>query len=74
MTCEELKAQMMKAVEAEIDELVAWEAASEKMTLSEIEEKLLAARQRISQRLASQVIEQSSNGKRGGTGRYPRIQ
>ena len=58
MRSEELKAQMMKAVEIEIDGLVAWEAAREELTLSEIEDKLLEARQRISQSLASQVIEQ----------------
>lgn len=58
MTSQELKSEMMKAIEAEVEALVAWEAKSETMTLTEIEDKLLAARQRISQEWASQMIGQ----------------
>jgi hypothetical protein len=58
MKSEELKRAMLATAEAEIEAIVAWEGAQERMTLTEIEEKLLAARQRVSQAWARQIIEQ----------------
>ncbi len=53
-----MKQAMARMIEAEIDALVAWGSQAEGVTLTEIEERVLAARQRIGQRLTQGLIEQ----------------
>jgi hypothetical protein len=57
MTNDELKAALMKDMEAEIDELVKAHGPSERLTLTEIEDVVLAARQRMGQKLAERMID-----------------
>jgi adenosyl cobinamide kinase/adenosyl cobinamide phosphate guanylyltransferase len=57
MTQDEMKAVLMKDMEAEIDELVRAHGPSDKLTLTQIEDLVLEARQRMGQKLAERMIE-----------------
>ncbi len=53
----DLKSELMAEFEAEVDALVEWDRVTAEMTLTDIEEVLLAARQRISTKMAQRLIE-----------------
>ena len=53
----DLKRELMAELEAEVDALVEWDRVTAEMTLTDIEEVLLAARQRISTKMAQRLIE-----------------
>lgn len=53
----ERKAELMAAVEQEIDRLLNWESQMAKVTMTDIEDQVLAARRRISERLASDLAQ-----------------
>ena len=52
----EMKAELMAAAEAVMDELLQWDAVSPAPTLSEIEAVVLKLRQRLSARMAEVVV------------------
>ena len=56
-----LKAELMKAAEARIEELLRWDAAHEAPTLSEIEGVVLEIRQRLSEEMMSALIQKQAN-------------
>ena len=51
-----MKAELMKKAERVIDELLAWPQATERPNLSQVEEKVLELRQRLSEEMAVTVI------------------
>jgi DNA repair exonuclease SbcCD ATPase subunit len=53
----EAKGKLMQEAETIIDELLAWEEEIEEPDLSQIEEKVLELRQRLSEKMAETVIE-----------------
>jgi hypothetical protein len=53
----ERKAELMAAMEQEIDHLMEWESHAAKVTMTDIEDQVLAARRRISERLASDLAQ-----------------
>lgn len=53
---EELKAQLMKEAEAVIDELLDWHLETREPNLGQIEEKVLALRERMSEQMSQTVI------------------
>jgi hypothetical protein len=53
----ELREALLRTVEAEIDQLLNWEDDTGEVTMTEIEDQVLAARQRISTQL-TQVLAQ----------------
>ncbi len=53
---EEIKGEMMKEAEEVIDELLSWEEETEKPNLSQVEQKVMELRERLSQELARAVI------------------
>ncbi len=53
---EEIKGELMKEAEGVIDELLAWEQETEKPNLSEVEQKVMELRERLSKELARAVI------------------
>ncbi len=56
-TPEQLEAELMAAAKALIGELVAWERQAGAPKLSQMEEKVLAVRQRFGKRLLEAIIE-----------------
>lgn len=58
MTQDEIKQVLSRIVEAEIGDLVAWGSQADGVTLTDIEDRVLAARQRIGQALTRGLIEQ----------------
>ena len=65
----EMKAELMAEVEREIDSLLEWESQAAKVTLTDIEDKVLAARRRLSERIASELAQ--ARAERMGTGLEP---
>lgn len=57
MTQAELKAALMKDMEVEIEALVQAHEPTERLTLTQIEDVVLTARQRMGQKLAERMIE-----------------
>lgn len=57
MTNDKIRKVLLEAATAEIDKLLAWELASETMTLTDIEDKVLIARATIGKAMAQRVIE-----------------
>ena len=56
MTNEEMKAEMMKALEGSVDELMKAREGGRRLTLTEIEEMVLVARQTVGQKLAESLV------------------
>jgi methanogenic corrinoid protein MtbC1 len=56
MEAKQLKAELMKEMEAEIDQLVESYKHSGPLTMTQLEDLLLAARQRMGQKLAERLI------------------
>jgi methanogenic corrinoid protein MtbC1 len=56
MEAKQLKAELMKEMEAEIDQLVESYKHSGALTMTQLEDLLLAARQRMGQKLAERLI------------------
>ena len=56
-TREQMKAELMAEAQAVIEELVAWERQAGAPNLTELEDKVLALRQRLGKRLLEAVIE-----------------
>jgi len=54
---EEIKAKLMEEAEVVIDELLDWEAQTERPTLEQIEQVVLDLRQRLSGRMVAGVVE-----------------
>jgi DNA repair exonuclease SbcCD ATPase subunit len=55
-----IKAELIKKAERVIDELLDWHQATERANLSQVEEKVLELRQRLSEEMAVTVIEQQA--------------
>ena len=54
----ELKAKIMKDVEAEVDGMLKWDEASGRvLTLHEMEERVLEIRQRVGERVIQELLE-----------------
>lgn len=60
LTDEELKGQMMAEAEAAIDRVLGEKRGAEEITLSEIEELAIAAREAIGARIAAVLVEAST--------------
>lgn len=58
MTHDEMKRAMARMIEVEIEALVEWGSRAEGVTLTDIEDRVLAARQRIGQHMTQRLIEQ----------------
>jgi uncharacterized protein with PIN domain len=56
-TREQMTAELMAAAKQAIDELMAWEEGTTAPNLTQIEEKVLEVRQRLSEEMAEIVIE-----------------
>lgn len=53
----EMKAELMKQAEAIIDELIEWQAETEKPNFNQVEEKVLELRQRLSEEMTRVTVE-----------------
>jgi len=53
----DLKSELMAEIEGEIDRLVEWDEKASRVRLTDIEDEVLAARQRISQMITKRLIE-----------------
>ena len=51
----EIKTELLAEMGREIDALLDWESQTERVTLTDIEEKVLAVRRRFSERLANEL-------------------
>lgn len=54
------RAEMMATAEQAIDELLAWEETTAAPNLTQIEDKVLALRQRLSKQMAQIVVEEQA--------------
>lgn len=54
---EEMKMKLMKDAEKVIDELLEWNLETERPNLSQVEEKVLELRKRLSEQMAGTVLE-----------------
>lgn len=57
----ELKAELMSAAEASIEELLSWDAENERPNLHEIEEAVLRIRQQLSAEMLSAVVQKQAS-------------
>ena len=55
---EEMKGKLMKEAEEVIDELLEWHIGTEKPNLSQVEQKVLELRERLSKQMAGTVIKE----------------
>ena len=53
----ERKAELMAEIEREIDSLLAWEDQTTRVTITDIEDKVLASRQRITEQLSTELTQ-----------------
>jgi predicted RNA-binding protein len=53
----EMKAELMKQAEAIIDELIEWQAETEQPNFNQVEEKVLALRQKLSEEMTRVTVE-----------------
>ena len=56
-TREEIKAELMSEMEREIDSLLKWEDQTERVTVTDLEEKVLGTRRRLSERLMTELAQ-----------------
>jgi hypothetical protein len=63
MKADELKAELMKAMEGEIDSVVKAYEASGPLTLTQLEDLVLAARQRMGQHLVERMLAQQEQAR-----------
>jgi hypothetical protein len=56
-TREEIKAELMAEMEREIDSLLKWEDQTERVTVTDLEEKVLGTRRRLSERLMTELAQ-----------------
>lgn len=54
---DEIRAEMIRLVEQEMEQLLAWEESTGKVTMGDIETRVVAARQRIGQQMAQGLVE-----------------
>lgn len=52
-----IKAELMKKAEVAIDDLLDWQEATDQPNLTQVEEKVLEVRQRLSEEMAVTVLE-----------------
>ena len=55
-TREEIKAELLRQYEEELDHLLAWNEETQRPTLSQIEEQVLAARKQMSEEMLRQML------------------
>ena len=67
MTNEEMKVAMMKALEGSIDELLKAREGKKHLTLTEIEDMVLAARQDLGQKLTEQLVNEEASTREHAT-------
>ena len=53
----EIKTKLMAAMEQEIDRLLEWESTAAKVTMTDIEDQVLAMRRRISEETANELAQ-----------------
>ena len=53
----EMKAELMKQAEAIIDELLEWQAETERPNFNQVEEKVLELRKKLSEKMAQVTVE-----------------
>ncbi len=53
----EMREELLRAVEAEIDQLLNWEDNTAEVTITDIEDQVLAARQRISAHITGVLVQ-----------------
>ena len=58
---EELRAELAAIINEELGGLLEWEARTETVTLTDIEDQVLAARQRIGERLTNELVQQRAD-------------
>lgn len=68
----ELKAEMMEMAERRIEELLAWHEGTERPNLSQIEAQVLQWRQKVSEEVTEQLIEDQASIKPEGGQRCPK--
>ena len=61
-TREQIKAQLLKQYEEEVERLLNWEEPTPRPTLSQIEERVLASRKKVSEALLQQVLSDQESG------------
>ena len=54
----EIRAALMEAMEAEVDRLLRWEDKTERVRMTDIEDQVLAVRQRLSAHLTEVLAQQ----------------
>jgi glutamyl-tRNA reductase len=54
---EEIRAAMIRMIEEEMEQLLAWEESTEKVTMGDIEKQVLAARQRVGQQMVQKLVD-----------------
>ncbi len=59
---EQIKAELMKKAEVEIDRLLNWEEKADKPTLTDFEEEVLAARRALSEAMLEALMTGQENG------------
>jgi hypothetical protein len=55
-TREQMKAALVKQFEEEIDRILNWDEATQRPTLSQIEEQVLASRKKLSEAMLQQIL------------------
>lgn len=58
---EQLKAEMMAAAEASIEELISWGASNQAPTLRQIEAAVLEMRQKLSEQMTSALVQRQGS-------------
>jgi hypothetical protein len=54
----EIRAAVMAAMEAEVDQLLAWEDETERVSMTDIEDQVIGVRQRLSAHLTEVLAQQ----------------
>jgi uncharacterized protein with PIN domain len=61
-TREQIKADLLKQYEEEVERLLNWEEHTPQPTLNQIEERVLVSRKKVSEALLQQVLSDQENG------------